>query len=283
MSPTAPTLVQWVAPSPAVAYWAASAFYNAIDALGLFAQHRIRPSDEECKKNLATRAAVFRHMVIYHAVATSFLLVAGEMFPPPVEKQGGAGTLEWFYFVLEKLFGWQAESSMAYCCSWALRAAYLVARQFLALVILDTWVFWCHYFEHQVPWLYRNIHSVHLQLYTPFPFGALYNHWAESIFVDGMGAMVASVVIRLTGAEQIAFFSLVTIKTVEDHAPYELPWSPFVMFARWTGAGVVYHNVHHQSWGLKTNFEIYFTWWDRWMNSTYRGTRTLQDRQGPVV
>lgn len=34
--------------------------------------------------------------------------------------------------------------------------AYLAARQFLALIILDSWVFWTHYLEHTVPWLYRK-------------------------------------------------------------------------------------------------------------------------------
>ncbi|KAK0623892.1 hypothetical protein B0T14DRAFT_190928 [Immersiella caudata] len=247
------TLVQWVALSPAVAYFGTAFFYDAVDALGLFPQHRIRPSDEECKKNLASRSAVFRHMVLYHAIGTAFLLVAGEISPPPVAKQGGVGTLEWFSAALETLFGWQGGSDVNNYSSWVLRVAYLLARQFAALVILDTWVFWCHYFEHQVPWLYRKIHSVHHQLYTPFPMGALYNHPVESIVTDSIGGLLASTVVHLTGMEQLVFFSLVTMKTVEDHAPYELPWSPFVIFAKWTGAGVVYHNIHHQSWGLKAS------------------------------
>jgi hypothetical protein len=33
------------------------------------------------------------------------------------------------------------------------RMAYLAARQFLAPIILDSWVFWTHYLEHTVPWL----------------------------------------------------------------------------------------------------------------------------------
>ncbi|KAK4450477.1 hypothetical protein QBC34DRAFT_424629 [Podospora aff. communis PSN243] len=272
------TLAHWVALSPAIAYFGTAFFYDAVDALGLFPQHRIRPSDEECKKNLTSRSHVFRHMVVYHAIGTALLLVGGEMSPPPVAKPGSVGTLEWFAVVLKAAFEWERDSSAVYYWSWILRAAYLAARQFAALVFLDTWVFWCHYFEHQIPWLYRKIHSVHHQLYTPFPMGALYNHPAESIVSDSMGGLLASIVVRMTGAEQIVFFSLVTMKTVEDHAPFELPWSPFVIFAQWTGAGVVYHNIHHQTWGLKSNYQVYFTYWDRWMNTTYKGTRTLNDK-----
>lgn len=66
-----------------------------------------------------------------------------------------------------------------------------------------------------------------------------------------MGGVVAVLVSGLTDWEQVVFYSWVMIKTVEDHAGYELPFSPLIILARYTGAGVTYHNVHHQTWGLK--------------------------------
>lgn len=78
------------------------------------------------------------------------------------------------------------------------------------------------------------------------------------------------------------------------------------------GANIVYHNVHHQSWGLKVrtppiqhtlhcylseqskygtdkllsptehNFQIYFTWWDQLLNTVYEGKRTLHTPPSPA-
>lgn len=98
-----------------------------------------------------------------------------------------------------------------------------------------------------------NVHAVHHKLYTPYAFGALYNHWAESTFSDGIGGILGVTIMRLTALEQIVFTAAITAKTVEDHAGYELPWSPFTLFAQLTGAGPEYHTIHHQTWGLKVS------------------------------
>jgi len=44
------------------------------------------------------------------------------------------------------------------------------------------------------------------------------------------------------------FFSFSTMKTVDDHCGYALPWDPLQKIF-WNNAG--YHDVHHQSWGIK--------------------------------
>lgn len=46
----------------------------------------------------------------------------------------------------------------------------------------------------------------------------------------------------------MVFFGFSTMKTVDDHCGYSLPWDPLQkMF--WNNAG--YHDIHHQSWGIK--------------------------------
>jgi sphinganine C4-monooxygenase len=98
-----------------------------------------------------------------------------------------------------------------------------------------------------------NIHAMHHQLYTPYAFGALYNHWAEGFFIDSIGSFVAASLVGLKPKEQIFFYTFVTVKIVEDHCGFVLPWSPLAWFGRLSGSNIVYHTVHHQTWGMKVS------------------------------
>jgi sphinganine C4-monooxygenase len=65
------------------------------------------------------------------------------------------------------------------------------------------------------------------------------------------------------------FFTFSTIKTVDDHCGYALPWDPLQHV---TGNNAAYHDIHHQSWGIKTNFsQPFFTFWDRVLGTMWRG------------
>lgn len=89
----------------------------------------------------------------------------------------------------------------------------------------------------------------------PFSYGALYNHWADSLFGDNVAGLLGVSLTNMTAAEQTFFLALATFKIVEDHAAYELPWSPFTLLGRLTGCSPTYHNIHHQSWGIKVSRE----------------------------
>jgi sphinganine C4-monooxygenase len=65
------------------------------------------------------------------------------------------------------------------------------------------------------------------------------------------------------------FFTCSTIKTVDDHCGYAFPWDPLQHV---TSNNAAYHDVHHQSWGIKTNFsQPFFTFWDRVLNTAWTG------------
>lgn len=67
----------------------------------------------------------------------------------------------------------------------------------------------------------------------------------------------------------MCFFTGSTIKTVDDHCGYALPWDPLQHITT-NNAG--YHDVHHQSWGVKTNFsQPFFTFWDRLLGTQWAG------------
>lgn len=65
------------------------------------------------------------------------------------------------------------------------------------------------------------------------------------------------------------FFTCSTIKTVDDHCGYSLPWDPLQLI---TSNNAGYHDVHHQSWGIKTNYsQPFFTIWDRLLGTKWTG------------
>ena len=66
--------------------------------------------------------------------------------------------------------------------------------------------------------------------------------------MDTIGAGLA---FKLSGMGQqggLFFFTFSTLKTVDDHCGYKLPWDP-LQWAFWNNAE--YHDIHHQSWGIK--------------------------------
>lgn len=67
----------------------------------------------------------------------------------------------------------------------------------------------------------------------------------------------------------MCFFTGSTLKTVDDHCGYALPWDPLQHI---TSNNAGYHDVHHQSWGIKTNFsQPFFTFWDRVLGTVWTG------------
>jgi sphinganine C4-monooxygenase len=91
----------------------------------------------------------------------------------------------------------------------------------------------------------------------------------EGFALDTLGTGVAYLLTGLTVRQSIWFFTLSTIKTVDDHCGYALPWDPLQHI---TGNNVAYHDIHHQSWGIKSNFsQPFFTFWDRVLDTMWKG------------
>ena len=174
------------------------------------------------------------------------------------------------------------EMLMAKAIYWAL----IPALQFgLAILIVDTWQYFLHRAMHMNKWLYSmyfsniqelcltfflaTFHSRHHRLYVPYAYGALYNHPFEGFLLDTLGTAIAFKVARLSTRQGMWFFTGSTIKTVDDHCGYALPWDPLQHL---TSNNAGYHDIHHQSWGIKTNFsQPFFTFWDRLLGTVWTG------------
>jgi sphinganine C4-monooxygenase len=117
-------------------------------------------------------------------------------------------------------------------------------------------------------------HARHHRLYVPYAYGALYNHPVEGFVLDTAGAGLAYKVSMMSSRMGLLFFVGSTIKTVDDHCGYKLPWDPLQHI---TGNNAAYHDIHHQSWGIKHNFsQPFFTFWDRLLGTKYLGETELK-------
>lgn len=102
----------------------------------------------------------------------------------------------------------------------------------------------------------------------------MYNHPFEGFLLDTAGAGVAYLLSGMTPRMSLIFFTGSTIKTVDDHCGYALPWDPL---QRITSNNAAYHDIHHQSWGIKTNFsQPFFTIWDRALGTMWKGDASLR-------
>lgn len=162
---------------------------------------------------------------------------------------------------------------------WEIKLAELIywyaiptAQFILAILIVDTWQYFLHRIMHESKWLYATFHSRHHRLYVPYAYGALYNHPFEGFLLDTLGASIAYKMSFMTARQGLWFFTCSTIKTVDDHCGYSLPWDPLQKI---TSNNAAYHDIHHQSWGIKTNFsQPFFTFWDKFLGTMWTGGDT---------
>jgi sphinganine C4-monooxygenase len=137
-----------------------------------------------------------------------------------------------------------------------------VARQFaVAMIVLDGWQYAWHRYMHLYRFLYRHIHSWHHRLVVPYAFGSQYNHPIEGLLLDTLGGALAFIVSGMSPRASIFFFSLCTIKGVDDHCGLWLPGNLFHL-CFWNNTA--YHDVHHQLRGSRFNFsQPFFVTWDK--------------------
>ena len=136
----------------------------------------------------------------------------------------------------------------------------------LFLLLHDTYYYWLHKWMHEVKWIqpYHLAHhkSVDTTVLTSFSF-----HPIESFFQ----AIIIPIILVLVPLHPIAILLVLLIMTVSaiiNHAGVEVypgseVWGRFRKYV----IGATHHDIHHRN--SKKNFGLYFTFWDRWMNTEY--------------
>ncbi|RIB18605.1 fatty acid hydroxylase superfamily-domain-containing protein [Gigaspora rosea] len=269
---------------PIIIYWVYSGMYHLISKyqVPFFEKYRIRSLEETETRNKVSTSEVIKGVIVQQFLQTvlGFIAVATEeeqVLPDDnSEILGLSQTLEtyttrfgiWHYVKPHKQI--MAEYSYWYLIP--------VVKFFLAMFLLDTWQYFMHRLFHQSAFLYRHIHSRHHRLYAPYAFGALYNHPIEGFLFDSLGAVIAFTLSGLSVKGAIVFFAFSTFKTVDDHSGYDIPFNPI---QRIFGNNAIYHDIHHQTYGLKKNFsQPFFTFWDRIFGTylpSYEASKLLKE------
>ncbi|XP_078435989.1 sphinganine C4-monooxygenase 1-like isoform X1 [Wolffia australiana] len=200
-------------------------------------------------KNIATRKQVILGTLAIHATQ-----IALAVFYFMVLKTGRLPIM--FFTIFDRrVIGRYAVKPKA-------KAGYLqVAGQIsMAMLIMDAWEYFWHRILHENEFLFKNFHALHHRLLVPYSYGAQYTDFFDAFVGQNLGGAVAMAVSGMSPMTSALFFSLISIKAVDDHCGMWLPnWNPMHRFLR---NNVSFHSVHHQVYGFKYNYSIHFlaTW-----------------------
>ncbi|TFK71629.1 hypothetical protein BDN72DRAFT_793577 [Pluteus cervinus] len=250
--------------APVFAYWILSLFFHILDISGWewLDAYRLHDSEEVKTKNLATRTEVVWAVLVQQFFQTilGYLFVSEplEVLVPVRDMSQLAETLQPFLQPIPSLHLDNDQlSSLVYVLYWW---AIPVAKFYIAILFLDTWQYFLHRGMHLNKFLYKQFHSWHHRLYVPYAFGSLYNHPLEGIVLDSLGAIFAESLTGMTPRQAMFLFTISTLKTVDDHCGYRLPFDPLQLM---TSNNADYHDIHHQVIGIKSNFsQPFFVHWD---------------------
>ncbi|KAH9852101.1 sphingosine hydroxylase [Lenzites betulinus] len=255
---------------PVVAYWTLSLVFHLLDISEWKAldRYRLHDSEELRSRNRATRAEVLWAVILQHAVQTvlGYWWIEDKPSGAQVDHLANMIHLAWPLARAAKwVLGEDAASNfLASEGAHVLYAVYWwaipVAKFLLGMFIIDTWQYFLHRAMHMNTYLYKKFHSTHHRLYVPYAYGALYNHPFEGFLLDTVGAGLAEWIAQLSTREAMLLFVVSTLKTVDDHCGYKLPWDPLQLIS---SNNADYHDIHHQVIGIKSNFsQPFFIHWD---------------------
>ncbi|KAI9303956.1 hypothetical protein BJ944DRAFT_267554 [Cunninghamella echinulata] len=254
----------WV---PIVVYWVQCTIFEVLMYLKIpfFEKYRIHTSEELLNKNRVTFGKVLAMVAFQHFIQIIFGYMLLKVEDPLVSDMKATLAIQnTSQFILLYLDNEQ----LAYFISWTIHNILIPTIQFVvAMFIIDTHQYMLHRLGHTSKFLYKHFHSHHHRLYVPYAFGALYNHPVEGFFLDTLGAGLAYELTRMTPFLGMILFTFSNLKTINDHCGYEFPWDPLnICF----GNNGIYHDIHHQPWGIKKNFgQPFFTYWDRYLGTEF--------------
>ncbi|KAF9078058.1 sphingosine hydroxylase [Rhodocollybia butyracea] len=261
-----PTLVDGVSDpiltlaGPILAYWSLSFFFHYLDSSHWkwLEKYRIHESAEVQSKNRVTPSQVVWAVIFQQVVQTALGIWWISDHSDGDHVKGMHHVAGYLAPVLMKTFGSEKLlSTLAYSFYWWVIPT---AQLFFAMFIIDTWQYFLHRAMHVNKWLYRHFHSWHHRLYVPYAYGALYNHPVEGFLLDSLGAIIAESTTGMNSRQALLLFVISTLKTVDDHCGYRLPFDPLQVV---TSNNADYHDIHHQVVGIKSNFsQPFFIHWD---------------------
>ncbi|MGK7390222.1 MAG: sterol desaturase family protein [Candidatus Cyclobacteriaceae bacterium M2_1C_046] len=162
---------------------------------------------------------------------------------------------------------------------------FLPVSLLLALFIHETYYYWIHRWMHH-PKVFRKVHKVHHDSITPSPWTAFSFHPWEGL----LEAIILPLILLIIPMHPYVLFTylmLMTVSSVINHLDIEI--YPESLQKSWVGKwliGASHHHYHHKE--FNTNYGLYFTFWDRWMNTEsvkfqqmVREKKNIQSKKDP--
>ncbi len=141
---------------------------------------------------------------------------------------------------------------------------YLPASLLIILLIHETYYYWVHRWMHH-PRVFRVVHKVHHDSFTPTPWTAFSFHPWES-FIEALILPLILLVVPVHLYVLGFYLLLMTVSSVVNHLGIEI--YPESFQKSWFGRqfiGATHHHYHHEE--FKTNYGLYFTFWDKLMGT----------------
>ncbi len=137
----------------------------------------------------------------------------------------------------------------------------------LMLIVHDAYFYWAHRLMHH-PRLFSFFHVVHHKSTNPSPWASFAFQPTEA-FVEAAIIFVFVFSFPIHFIHLFSFFIFMTVYNVYGHLGFEIFPNGFNRhwFFKWFNTSVN-HNMHHQY--FKGNYGLYFTWWDRLMNTLHK-------------
>eukprot|EP00127_Corallochytrium_limacisporum_P003845 Clim_evm59s153 gene=Clim_evmTU59s153 len=133
---------------------------------------------------------------------------------------------------------------------------YALASMFLFLLFTDFGIYWVHRLEHDIPWVYKNVHKPHHRWIVTTPFASHAFHWADG-FAQSLPYHIFVYLIPMHKYLYIGMFVFVNFWTVSIHdGNVQVPESLAHIIN-----GCAHHIDHHTL--FTCNYGQFFTLWDK--------------------
>ncbi len=162
------------------------------------------------------------------------------------------------------LIAWQKGFTMVYTDTAAYPLWYLVLSVSIFLMVHETYYYWLHRWMHH-PKVFKWIHKVHHESVTPSVWTAFSFHPFEGI----LQALLLPLFLFFVPMHYSAIIFLLIFMTVSsfiNHLNIEIYPNKLLKnrIGKWL-IGATHHTLHHTE--FKTNYGLYFTFWDHWMKT----------------
>lgn len=141
---------------------------------------------------------------------------------------------------------------------------YTILSFFGFLFLHDTYYYWLHRWMHR-PGVYQHVHIAHHDSIVTSPWTSFAFDPIESI-LQALFLPVFLLIVPMHIVVVMALLFTMTISATINHLDIEIYPKNFHknFIGKWL-IGATHHSLHHTE--FITNYGLYFTFWDRWMNT----------------